>query len=106
MHFAACLKMSQFNWPDHEVILGAIFRNIKKQYQHKYARLQDKRRHSSSVGGPVDKTIPDIMIMDGTVPVWLDYCNTINPKAQYDKKKSKYTEEFKNIIPVCVTPYM
>ena len=77
MHFAACLKMSQFNWPDHEVILGAIFRNIKKQYQHKYARLQDKMKHANN-GGPIDKTIPDIMITDGTMHVWLDYSNTLN----------------------------
>ena len=105
MHFAACEKLSKFNWPDHEVILGAIFRNIKKEFPRKYARLADKMRHTDSSKGPVDKTIPDIMITDGTKMVWLDYCNTINMEKQFGDKTRKYKDTY-DIIPVCVSPYM
>ena len=105
MHFAACQKLSKFNWPEHEVILGSIFRNFKKEYPRKYAKLSDKMRNTDTTQGFVDKTIPDIMINDGTSIKWIDYCNTINPKLQFERKNRKYQEKF-DIIPVCVTPFM
>ena len=97
-----CQKLSKFNWPEHKVILGSIFRNFKRQYWHKYSRLQDKMRRTDNNIGVIDKTIPDIMINDGTSIKWFNYCYTISPEVQFVGKNYNYVHTERMFRDMCM----
>ena len=80
MHASVCEHLSHLNWPDHQICMTAVYRNIKKEYERSYARLNDKRATGATAE---DKTIPDIMVTKKGKTVWFDYCNTIHPFEKF-----------------------
>ena len=87
MHASVCEHLALLNWPDHQVCMTAVFKNIKKEYTCSYARLEDKRASGATAE---DKTIPDIMVTKNGKSVWFDYCNTIHPGDKFSSKNKKY----------------
>ena len=102
MHAAVCEHLAHLNWPDHQICMTAVYKNIKKEYDRSYARLSDKRANGSTAE---DKMIPDIMVSKNGKAVWFDISNTMHPFDKFAQKDKKYKDTF-DIIPICITPFM